>query len=268
MNGPLVDLVWALVGVILLCWGLSVVTREYSWVDRLWSILPPAYVGFLAWDAGFASPRVNLMLGLSLAWGVRLTFNFWRKGGYEKGGEDYRWAILRERLGPVGFQVFNATFIAPYQMFLVWLIAMPAYTAWQHRDAPLGVADWALAVVFLVLLGVEFVADQQQWDFQRAKAAKVAAGEPVSQRFANTGLWAMSRHPNFFAEMGQWWVFYGFAVAASGQWLNWTVLGAALLTLLFDGSTRFTESITLSKYPEYAAYQRTTSRWIPRPPRA
>jgi len=36
-----------------------------------------------------------------------------------------------------------------------------------------------------------------------------------------------------------------------------------LLTLLFAGSTRFTESITLSKYPEYAAYQRRTSAVVP-----
>jgi steroid 5-alpha reductase family enzyme len=45
------------------------------------------------------------------------------------------------------------------------------------------------------------------------------------------------------------------------------VLGAVLLTLLFVGSTRFTESITKSKYPEYAAYQATTSAvvpWLPR----
>jgi len=49
--------------------------------------------------------------------------------------------------------------------------------------------------------------------------------------------------------------------------LEWTVLGAALLTLLFIGSTRFTESISVSRYPEYAAYQRRTSAVVPWWPR-
>jgi steroid 5-alpha reductase family enzyme len=48
------------------------------------------------------------------------------------------------------------------------------------------------------------------------------------------------------------------------------MLGAVLLTALFIGSTIFTESITRSRYPEYADYQATTSAivpWVPRRPR-
>ncbi len=54
-----------------------------------------------------------------------------------------------------------------------------------------------------------------------------------------------------------------FGAVAAGSLLQWTVLGPLLLTLLFVGSTRFTESITLSRYPEYAEYQATTSPIIP-----
>jgi len=57
-------------------------------------------------------------------------------------------------------------------------------------------------------------------------------------------------------------------VAASGRWLDWPIAGAAILTLLFQGSTTLTERITLRKYPDYADYQRATSRMIPLPPRA
>ena len=77
------------------------------------------------------------------------------------------------------------------------------------------------------------------------------------------GLYGFSRHPNYFCEIGMWWVLYLFAVSASGIWLHWTLIGAALLHLLFEGSTRFTESISLSKYPTYAAYQKRVSRLIP-----
>ena len=60
---------------------------------------------------------------------------------------------------------------------------------------------------------------------------------------------------------------YGFSVAAGAGWLNPTLAGPVLLTLLFHGSTNFTEEITAAKYPAYAGYQRRVSRllpWLPR----
>lgn len=246
-------------------WLLSVLTREYSWVDRIWSIIPAVYVAIFWADAGFSDPRLALMTALVTLWGARLTFNYWRKGGYAPGGEDYRWAILRERLGPVWFQVFNATFISPYQNALLWLIALPAWRAWAHAGTPLTAVDGALAALFLTLLAGEFIADQQQWDFHQEKQRRQAAGQTMDPPFLTTGLWRWSRHPNFFCEVGQWWVFFAIAAAASGSWLDLTLAGPVLLTLLFDGSTRFTESITRSRYPSYAAWQATTPRLVPLP---
>lgn len=246
-------------------WALSVVTREYSWVDRIWSIAPPIYVGIHAAWSGFDDPRLVLLTGLTGLWGARLTFNYWRKGGYAPGGEDYRWAILRERLGPVGFQVFNATFIAPYQNLLILLIALPV-TVCAANPTPLGPADAALATLFLALLAGETLADQQQWNFHQDKRARAARGEPEEKGFLDTGLWAYSRHPNFFCEIGQWWVVWAFSLVAGGLALHWTLAGPVLLTALFWGSTRFTEQITASKYPRYADYQRRVSTWVPWPP--
>lgn len=267
-DGPLFALLPLLAAITFGCWLLSELTGEYSWVDRLWSVLPPVYLVIIAGSLGFADPRIDLMALLTVAWGARLTFNFWRKGGYAAGGEDYRWAVLRERMSPFAFRVFNATFISPYQHALIFLFAVgPAHTAWQHRDTPLGALDVGLAVLFLGLLTFETIADQQQWVFHQQKAARRERGED-GPMFCDTGLWSLSRHPNFFAELSQWWVFYGFAVAASGTWLHPTIAGTVLLTLLFDGSTRFTESITASKYATYADYQARVSRLIPRPPRA
>jgi steroid 5-alpha reductase family enzyme len=63
----------------------------------------------------------------------------------------------------------------------------------------------------------------------------------------------------------QWWAFYIFSVGASGIWQNWTVIGAILLTFLFQGSTAFTEWITAKKYPLYAVYQKYTPTLMPIP---
>jgi steroid 5-alpha reductase family enzyme len=252
-----------------LCWGLSLVFREYSWVDRIWSVVPPVYVGLLAHAAGWSDPRLVLMTVLTTAWGARLTFNYARKGGYQRGGEDYRWQILRARMTPWQWQAFNFGFIALYQNVLLFLIALPAWTAYRHQT-PLGLLDVVAAVVFVVLLIGEFVADQQQWTFQQAKRARARAGAGAveSKGFVDTGLWGWSRHPNFFCEVGQWWMVYLFAVAASGEVLLPTVVGPVLLVLLFHGSTVFTESITAGRYPAYAAYQQRVARVLPWPPRS
>ena len=257
--GDMLDLCIALA---FLAWLLSVLTKEYSWVDRLWSTVPIVYVGYVAFDAGFENPRLNLMAVLVALWGLRLSFNFWRKGGFAKGGEDYRWEILQERLGPSKFQILNATFIAPYQMFLIWLFTSPVHAAWTHQG-PLQTLDYIAALFFIVFLFGETLADEQMWVFQQDKQIKRAQNIPVEPPFFCSGLYRISRHPNYFCELGQWWVFYLFAVSASHQWLHWSGFGFVLLTALFHSSVQFSESISASKYSGYADYQEKVSRMIP-----
>lgn len=248
------------------CWIASLITKDTSWVDRLWSIVPFVYVWIFAIAgtlAGVDATRLIVMAVLATLWGARLTFNFARKGGYT-GMEDYRWAILRARMKPWQFQLFNLFFIVLYQNALLVLITLPAYIAYLH-PAVFNGWDAAFAALFVAFLIGEFIADQQQWDFHRAKKA---AGGHLEPGFLTTGLWRFSRHPNFFFEQAQWWILFLMGAVAAGTLLHWSIVGAALLTVLFLGSTAFTESITRSKYPEYADYQATTSAIVPFPPRA
>jgi steroid 5-alpha reductase family enzyme len=246
-----------------LTWLVSVVTGNSSQVDRLWSIAPPLYVGWFAAQAGFRDVRLDVMTALTALWGVRLTYNFARKGGYRAGSEDYRWPVLRRRMGPVLFQLFNATFIAPYQNLILLLLALPA---WAALPTPLGPLDAAAAAAFLLFLAGETVADEQQWRFHLEKHARKERGE-AGPDFLTQGLFRWARHPNFFCEQAMWWMIYLFSVASGAGWINVSIAGPVLLTLLFQGSTAFTERITLEKYPSYADYQRTTSRLVPMPPR-
>jgi steroid 5-alpha reductase family enzyme len=195
-------------------------------------------------------------------WGGRLTFNFARKGGYARGGEDYRWGVLRARMPRWQFELFNLFFISIYQNIILLLICLPAYTA-LHNRSPFGKLDALATVVFVALLAGETVADQQQWNFQRWKRTEQAAGRDPWPRFLQSGLFRYSRHPNFFFEQAQWWMVFVFGAIAAGSLWQWTVLGAVLLTALFVGSTVFTESISQSRYPEYADYRATTSPVIP-----
>jgi steroid 5-alpha reductase family enzyme len=118
-------------------------------------------------------------------------------------------------------------------------------------------------VLFLLFTVGETVADQQQWDFHQWKSAEVAAGRAPNPRFLQSGLFRFSRHPNYFFELAQWWVVFLFGAVAARSVLEWTLIGPFLLTLLFVGSTRFTEQISRSKYPEYELFQRSTSAVVP-----
>ena len=259
---PLVLTVLIGVAACAFAWIASLLTGDTSWVDRMWSIVPVIYVSVFAATARLANPRLDVMAVLVTLWGVRLTYNFARKGGY-RGVEDYRWEVLRSSMRPWQFQFFNLFFIVLYQNALLVLITLPAWTAYQHRSTPFGPIDVLLATLFLVFIIGETVADQQQWNFQQWKSAEVRAGRTPNPRFLQSGLFRFSRHPNYFFELAQWWVAFLFAVTAARSIFEWTALGPILLTLLFVGSTRFTEKISLAHYPEYELFQRSTSAVIP-----
>ena len=225
-----------------------------------------------------ADMRLLLACALTAAWGCRLTYNFARKGGYSLRFEDYRWAVVRTLMPRALFEVFNLVFVAAVQHALCLAITLPAFVAataaHKARQAggtpePMGAGGWVGVAAFAVLLLGEVVADEQQWAFQRHKHALIAAGKPrrgdYRRGFRTSGLFRFSRHPAFFCEYSLWWAVYMLcAVGPSHCGLGWAAAGSVGLTVLFHaGSLWITERISVSKYPEYAAYQATTSALVP-----
>ncbi|MBE0677358.1 MAG: DUF1295 domain-containing protein [Bacteroidales bacterium] len=259
--------------VVLVCFFVSEITRNYSQVDKLWSLVPLAY----AWltFAAYPSARIFLMAILVTIWGLRLSFNFYRKGGYSiipwHGEEDYRWKILRDSTalkGRLRFGLFNLFFISFYQNLLILLFSTPLLMAAMYNDAPLGVTDLIAAALMLLFIIAETIADNQQFRFQNAKRSMnenyTALGESLRKGFLTEGMWKYVRHPNFASEQAIWISFYLFSVAASGQWINFTLIGPVLLVTLFIGSSVMTEKISSGKYPDYSTYQKEVPKFIPR----
>jgi len=270
-HGILIKLLVVYLAAALLCFLVSSIAGNYSQVDKLWSLMPIAYVWMVAVESGFEA-RLVLMALLVTIWGLRLSFNFSRKGGYSwkfwTGVEDYRWAVLMEKpelKAKWRWMAFNLFFISLYQMGLILLMTLPA--ARSMDGLPLGWADYLIAALLLFVIVIETIADQQQWKYQKEKHKAMAVGGEIQDKyrrgFVQSGLWGFSRHPNFAAEQAVWIVFYFFSVAASGNWLNWSVMGAVLLVLLFWGSSSFTESISAEKYPDYTDYQKRVPRFLP-----
>lgn len=262
------DVVLLMVAIALLCFVVGELSGNVSQVDKLWSITPPLYAWVVTAQADY-EPRMVLMSVVATIWGVRLTYNFSRHGGYSwklwSGAEDYRWAHVRKKPGldnRLGWTLFHFGFICLYQNALLLLIALPIVVV-QGIDEPLGALDWLLAALYVGLVVLETVADQQQWNFQAEKKRRVAGGERNVPGFITSGLWARSRHPNYFAEQSIWVVFFLFSVAATGR-LNWTIAGCLLLILLFQGSSKLSESLQIGKYPDYPDYQKRVPRFVPK----
>jgi steroid 5-alpha reductase family enzyme len=222
----------------------------------------------------FPSPRAFLMAALVTIWGMRLSYNFYRKGGYNiipwKGVEDYRWKVMRENPvlnGRIRFGLFNLFFISFYQNILILLISTPILLAAINQNKSLTIIDLFAALFMLIFIITETIADNQLFRFHQEKQKKVKEevrySESIKKGFMTQGAWKYVRHPNFASEQLIWISFYLFGVAASGQWINYTLAGPLLLVLLFAGSSRLTESISSRKYPEYAVYQKVVPKFIP-----
>lgn len=257
----------------LLCFLVSEVTRNYSQVDKLWSLMPIIY----SWITVITkpSPRLWVMACLVTVWGIRLSYNFYRKGGYSiipwKGTEDYRWQVMKEHpalRGRFRFGIFNLLFISLYQNVLLLLFSSPMLLASQFPQRELTALDLVAAILMGTLIIAESIADNQQFRFHQEKHMNAPGFKryqaSLKKGFLAEGLWRYARHPNFASEQGIWISFYFFGVAASGEWINLTAAGCLLLLLLFMGSTQLTEGISSRKYPEYSQYRKEVPKFIPR----
>lgn len=244
-----------------LLFGLGLVLRNHSIFDFNWSMLPASFYALhYALQPQQQPDRtrfVLLFLAVTL-WGLRLSGNWLYKGGLAF--EDFRYVNYRKAMSPIVFQIFAYVALFVMQVAMVYAMTTPFYVA-LRTATPVTALDFVAFGVVLVALTFELVADTQQHRFRKARDAGLLPGAP---RFITTGLWRFSRHPNYFGEACVWWGFYLFGVAASGQWLNGSLVGPLTITGLFlGGSIRLTEQHELDRKPEYADYQRRTSRFVP-----
>jgi len=270
-----------LVVIIVTCYVAGFASGNYSQVDKLWSITPWLYVWIWALNA-IGDARLLLMAFVSTMWGIRLTLNFNRRGGYTwppwLGDEDYRWAYVRKRFQqaehPWRFEIFHLGFICIFQNVLLFWIAAPAQVVYAARGtaAPVGIADLILTCAILGLIGLEGVSDQEQFDFQEEKYALLNLGVPkenlpvpFDDGFLHDGVFAWSRHPNYFAEQSIWVLMNLYPVLAAGGAfeLNWAMGGVLVLIALFQGSIDLMETITKAKWPRYHKYIEQVPQLLP-----
>ena len=263
---------------ILYCFIAGELSRNNSQMDKLWSILPIAYTWVTCALGGFNFRLVIIAVIVTL-WGARLTYNFAKKGAYSikfwSGEEDYRWIYLRKQkpfTNKFVWGIFDLLFISIFQNVVVLGITLPAVAIMTSKE-PFGVLDVIAGVIMLFAFIYEVIADRQQNKFQTKKYEYLNSGmkleelpEPYNRGFNVTGLWARSRHPNYIGEQMIWVGLYLFTIAAKVTHLgvfNWSITGVMLLILIFVGSSRMAEGISISKYSEYPLYQKQVFKYLP-----
>ena len=235
-------------------WIYSLIHNDVSIVDSLWSLMfmAAAFVYVFLMDS--LTERNILLLVMISLWALRLSiFLTIRNWGKE---EDRRYQEIRNNNQP-NFRYKSLYIIFGLQALLAWVISIPFLFAFASDVKP-GVIEAIAIMLWLTGFIFESVADYQLYRF---KSNKNNDG-----RVLNTGLWAYSRHPNYFGEFLIWWGFYLFAFTA-GAW--WTIFSPLLMTILLlkvSGVSLMEKGIT-ERRSEYRNYIETTNAFIPGKPR-
>ena len=242
------------VGVLFTCltalWLVSLAIRNASIIDIFWGL------GF-----GILATGVRLQVGpawqadvltaMALLWGVRLaTYLAVRNLGH---GEDKRYVAIRARNEPFWWKSYFIVFVLQGTLTLV--VGLPLWLG----QAGVPPAFGPLHAVGLALFATgwlwETVADAQLWLFKR---------QPTSKgQLMTTGLWSLSRHPNYFGEIVLWWGIGLFAAATPGAWPG--LLGpVAIQFLLMRVSGVPLLEAGMAQRPGFAAYVARTPALVPR----
>ncbi|WP_179646642.1 DUF1295 domain-containing protein [Spinactinospora alkalitolerans] len=223
----------------------------------------------VAWGAGFAvvalvtavmsaghgdPARTWLVCGLTAVWGVRLAVHIARRGRGR--GEDPRYVRLLAG-APGSPTAYALRMVYGLQGVLLWLISMPVQVA-AYTGGQLGPLAAAGAALWLVGLVFEALGD--------AQLARFRADPANRGRIMDRGLWAWTRHPNYFGDACVWW---GIFLVAAQPWPGALTFPApaAMTWLLVAGSGKRLLEEHMSGRPGWSDYVRRTSGFVPLPPR-
>ena len=242
----------------MLCaWVFSLAKRDASVADIFWGL------GFVlvAWltfgrAQGYLGRKLLLVL-LTTIWGLRLAIHILRRNRGK--GEDPRYRAMRAQHGGAFWWVSLFT-VFGLQSILLWLISLVVQVG-QLAPLPdrLTLADGLGTVIWVVGFGFEAISDRQ---LTRFKADSSNQGQVMDR-----GLWAYSRHPNYFGESLLWWGIFVIGLATPGN--AWTVISPLLITYLLlkvSGVTLLEKTIVETR-PAYRDYMERTSAFIPWLPR-
>ncbi len=263
---------WASLVMTLICFAGSFIARNSSYFDPYWMVAPVLTCAWLVSEQqpGASDLRAGIVSVLVCIWSIRLTVNWIRSWG-GPGHEDWRYVEIQKRTGKL-YWLASLAAIHLFPAFLVWVGSLSLIPAIATGTNDLGVMDVVAGLVTAGAIAIEATADEQ---LRRYRARASASGAviasstpPASGAIMEEGLWAYSRHPNYFGEISFWTGLYLFALAASGLDAWACVIGPVAMAALFVfGSIPMMEKRSLERRPAYAEVQKRVSMLVPLPRR-
>ena len=255
-QSPLWNMFWADIAATVAIFVFSRLYKNSSFYDAYWSVIPPLialYWTMAATAQGIDMTRAWLVVILVWLWGVRLTANwatFWP--GLEH--EDWRYAPIKTNAGKWNALAdFSAIHLFP--TVIVFAACLPIYAAVAMDARPLNTLDYLAAAVTLIAILIELVSDIQLHRFLTHRKP---------DEIMKTGLWALSRHPNYFGEWLFWagLALFGLAAVPSAWW--WVLPGAiAMLVMFLVASIPMIDKRSVERRPEYQAHMARVSGFVP-----
>lgn len=246
----------ALLALFIAMWALSLRTRDVGSVDIVWGpgFALVAWVWF-AMAGGSGAAQLALLVCVTV-WSARLGLHLFVRHRLST-GEDARYAAMRAA-STADFRLASLWKVFLLQAVILWGLALPIHLAMAATPANLGAVGVIGLGLFMAGFMIEAIADWQLLAFRRDPARRGG--------LLTTGLFAWSRHPNYFGETVLWWGLGLVAFAASGSLV--VFLGPLALTalLLKVSGVPLLEDHLKRTRPGYADYASRTSTFIPWPP--
>jgi len=244
---------WADILATLIIFMASFILGNSSMYDPYWSVIPMLIAGFLMMEFPEGnSVRQWLVFSLVLIWSIRLTAN-WARGWQGMHEQDWRYHELAEKTGSFYWLVsLGGIHLLP--TLLVFLGCIPMWYA-MELDSPLSWMDSAALLVTFMGIGFEWISDEQ---------LKIFKKDSGPQEFTTSGLWSISRHPNYFGEISFWLGIFLFGFAAGGYSELWTLAGFISMVLLFVfASIPMMDKRMITKRPAYVEHMKKVPAMFP-----
>lgn len=231
----------------------SAILKNASMYDAFWSVLPFYFLFYWMYEFNIDSLNYRMMLAVLLVsiWSWRLTLNWYRgwKGLFH---EDWRYLNLRQSTG-VFYPIVSFLGIHLFPTLLVFAASLPMEVIFSSSSV-ISYLDIVGAIVMALGIIFEMLADNQMHRFKLNTNNK--------GKFIDTGIWRISRHPNYLGEILFWWGLYILSINAGAP--LYMIVGPILITLLFVGiSIPMMEKRLLKNYDNYIDYKKKTSALLP-----
>jgi steroid 5-alpha reductase family enzyme len=233
----------------------SLIKKRNDVADVAWGL------GFvlMTWISYFISPDSGirgLIVGILVTiWGLRLAWHIYKRNKGKT--EDYRYLAWRKEWGK---WFFIRSYLQVYllQGMFLFMIVFPVLLINKNGGAVLGILDVIGILVWILGFYFEAVGDAQLARFIK---------DPLNKgKLMQSGLWAYTRHPNYFGEVTQWWGIWLIALSVQSGWFG--IIGPLTITFLIlkvSGIPLLEKK--MEENPEFAEYKRKTSIFIPMPRR-